>query len=382
MQNSMNMSHIHEIQTVDKELQFNLMNVDVSVVNSLRRVCLSNIRTLVFRGFPHEESNIDIHKNTTRFNNEFLKHRIQCIPIHAKYEVMENYMKKYALRLSAKNTSMTKRYITTQDFKIIDKNTGELLKDSDKIVSELFPVDEVSQEGILILVLLPHYKKNERADEIDRTLEFDSGYAKQRSWWNVVNKAAYENIQDHEKVNEKIAEMEMSGKHTAMEIKDYQLLDAQRIYVPNQFKFTLESNGIYQNEEIVKMACQYIINRMNQLENDLDALNTITQQSKIEQDFNDAFYSLYVHGEMNEFLVLKLKDDDYTIGKLIEKYLYSMFNAELEFVGFEKHHATEKEAYIYIKHLNVSEKESRIKVQLKEVCEKVKSIYTNIMGSV
>ena len=82
MQNSMNMSHIHEIQTVDKELQFNLMNVDVSVVNSLRRVCLSNIRTLVFRGFPHEESNIDIHKNTTRFNNEFLKHRIQCIPIH------------------------------------------------------------------------------------------------------------------------------------------------------------------------------------------------------------------------------------------------------------------------------------------------------------
>ena len=60
---------------------------------------------------------------------------------------MENYMKKYALRLSAKNTSMTKRYITTQDFKIIDKNTGELLKDSDKIVSELFPVDEVSQEN-------------------------------------------------------------------------------------------------------------------------------------------------------------------------------------------------------------------------------------------
>ena len=44
---------VSEVQTIDNELMFNLNDVDVSIVNGLRRVCLSNINTLVFRGFPH-----------------------------------------------------------------------------------------------------------------------------------------------------------------------------------------------------------------------------------------------------------------------------------------------------------------------------------------
>ena len=46
---------------------------------------------------------------------------------------------------------------------------------------------------------------------------------------------------------------------------------------------------------------------------------------------------------MPEFIVLKVKQDDYTVGKLIENHLYAMYRSDLEFVGFEKEHATKKE---------------------------------------
>jgi len=53
-----------------------------SLANSLRRIILSDIPTVVFRTFPHAESKVNITINTTRLNNEILKQRIGCIPIH------------------------------------------------------------------------------------------------------------------------------------------------------------------------------------------------------------------------------------------------------------------------------------------------------------
>ena len=47
------------------EMSFEIMDVDVCVVNSLRRVAMTHIPTLVFRGFPHKENCIQISKNNS-----------------------------------------------------------------------------------------------------------------------------------------------------------------------------------------------------------------------------------------------------------------------------------------------------------------------------
>ena len=73
---------ITNIDSIDGKMMFDLMNVDVSVANGIRRVLLSNIDNLVFQAFPHEECSINITKNNTKFNNEYLKQRISCIPVH------------------------------------------------------------------------------------------------------------------------------------------------------------------------------------------------------------------------------------------------------------------------------------------------------------
>ena len=48
--------------------------------------------------------------------------------------------------------------------------------------------------------------------------------------------------------------------------------------------------------------------------------------------------------------VFEPKEDDYTIGKMIEYYLYSMYNKELEFVGFKRFiQLNQKHIYIRFK---------------------------------
>jgi DNA-directed RNA polymerase subunit L len=371
---------VSEVQTIDDELMFNLNDVDVSIVNGLRRVCLSNINTLVFRGFPHSENKINIEKNTTKFNNEYLKHRLQCVPIHNDDpRTFENYKRQYAVKLHAVNKTMNKIYITTQDFEIIEKESGNVLQNSKDLVSKMFPVDPISGEGILIMILMPHYNKAEKPDEINMVLEFDIGHAKQNNCWNVVSKSVFENVQDPVKVQKKLDEINESDP---VKRRDFELLDAQREYIDNKYKFTIASLGGFSNSDIVKMACEYIIERFNRLDNELDSTTTIMEKTDIDDFTNDAFYSLYVHEDMEDFLVLKLKDDDYTIGKMIENHLYGMFRSDLEFVGFEKKHATEREAYIYIKYMNPSDKESLIKTQLKAVSQKVRQLFDIIYKSV
>ena len=63
-------------------LKFTMSNINHSLANSLRRIVLSDVPTLVFRTFPHNESKVDIITNTSRLNNEIIKQRIGCISIH------------------------------------------------------------------------------------------------------------------------------------------------------------------------------------------------------------------------------------------------------------------------------------------------------------
>ena len=62
-------------------LTFTLEKANVSIANALRRVLLSDIKTVVFNT---DKDNINILKNTTRFHNEILKQRLGCIPINIK----------------------------------------------------------------------------------------------------------------------------------------------------------------------------------------------------------------------------------------------------------------------------------------------------------
>jgi DNA-directed RNA polymerase subunit L len=372
-----------------KSLSFEVRNVDVSVVNSLRRSILSDIECLVFRAFPYNESSIQIEKNTTKFNNEYIKHRLACIPIcNNDTSSFENYMKNYVIELDEVNDTMEKVYVTTKNLKIKNKNTGEYLE-NDKVRSEFFPPDEKTGDYIIICTLYPNYNKKEEKEALKFEANFAIGKAKENSCWNVAHTCAHECIQDEDTIQKVINSTTM----TKYEEVDFRLLDAQRIVHKDEYKFTVESLDIYNTVELVEKACDYIIGRLRLvIQNLTDNDHVILTKEAIEYNATDGTLSSEKLEELHNayiklfsydgFIVIEIMDDDYTIGKLIEKYLYKFHgNRSLSFIGFKKEHPTTPEAFIYLK---FAEKRDEGKVYdiISETCGAIIKIYEIIKDNI
>ena len=105
---------VKESQETDGIITFTLENCNVSIANGLRRTILSDINTVVM-DTSLEKNDIKIHKNTTRFNNEILKQRLSCIPVHIK-DI--NAIDDLIVEINEINDADTMVYVTTKDFKI------------------------------------------------------------------------------------------------------------------------------------------------------------------------------------------------------------------------------------------------------------------------
>ena len=99
----------------DEILLFTLSGVNVSLANAIRRTILSDIPLVVFRTTPYKENKANIISNTSRLNNEILKQRLSCIPIHIK-DPDSFPLKNYLLEVNVENITNTTMYVTTENF--------------------------------------------------------------------------------------------------------------------------------------------------------------------------------------------------------------------------------------------------------------------------
>lgn len=381
---SSSQANVEFLQDEKDTLQFTLKNVDLSVANGLRRTVLSNIDTLVFKGFPYEENHIRITKNTTKFNNEYLKQRLSCIPIHeSDRKIFQTMKSTYKAVINKENDTLEKMYITTKDIEIVNKANGEKLASSKRDM--LFPADEITNDHILICVLYPNMNsKNEENEKLELEADFDIHSAKENSCWNIVHNVAYEFMRNHEEIEKQAQQIE-----DEMEREDFRILNGQRIYFKNEYLMTVQSLGIYTNHEIMNHACDYIIGKLGLIQqyftstayspiltsDEIVANETNGTLSKEQiEEMHNQYCKLYKKENM---FVFELSDDDYTIGKMVEKYFYLMFEKELKFVGFKKVHPTKKEAYIFIQYHN-NKAEKSINNQLLQTINHIDQIIRTI----
>ena len=113
VQSSPSQTKVYVSRRAEKDgiLTFTLTNVDVSIANAIRRTILSDIPTLGFRTFPHEQNDARFYKNTSRFNNEILKQRLSCIPIHITDASLP--YKELLVVVEKENTGKDIMYVTT-----------------------------------------------------------------------------------------------------------------------------------------------------------------------------------------------------------------------------------------------------------------------------
>ena len=353
-------------------LNFTLSDTHFSLANSLRRIVLSEIPTLVFRAFPHSESKIDIISNTTRLNNEIIKQRIGCIPIHIT-DVDFPY-KEYVVEVDKKNDSDVIELLTTEDFKVKNIETDKYL--SPTAVKELFPPNQITGDYIPITRLRPKLSENIDGEHIQFTSPFDIGTAKEDGMYNVVSACAYGNTVDAVKANDvwNDKQKELVKSNTEQEEIDFQkanwfLLEAKRITIPNSFDFIVESVGVFSNFNIIYKACDIMIQKCNKLIKDLTD----------ESDTKDIIIEKNTNSTVENEFIITLKNEDYTLGGALNYFLYERFyegNESLSFVGFRVPHPHIPNGVIRMA-FNKDEDIARVSQNLIQAAEDIITTFTN-----
>ena len=115
---------------------------------------------------------------------------------------------------------------------------------------------------------------------------------------------------------------------------DWLLLDAKRLYIADSFDFILETIGIYSNFKLMNLASAKLIEKLYMF---LDALKSNTDLIIEPADTMENCY------------VIIIENEDYTIGKIMEYYLYNTLfveKKEINFVGFLKKHPHDTDSFI------------------------------------
>ena len=100
---------------------FDIENLDLSVINGIRRIILTEIPVVGFYG--EEETSIEMISNTGPLHNEFMKHRLGLIPINIDEDITDNYEDNdYEFELNINNTGSTTINITTANLNGSYKN--------------------------------------------------------------------------------------------------------------------------------------------------------------------------------------------------------------------------------------------------------------------
>jgi len=268
---------------------FDITNVDLAIVNSIRRVLLSEIPVVGFYG--EDEPTVEILFNNGPLHNEFMIHRVGLIPLNISDDIVEDYEDgDYVFELNVENTGNSMVNITTGDFKGKYKDK-ELTKSQ---LEKIFPANKITKSKILITRLRTGEHLHLKATAIKKT-------GKTNASFSPVSLANFFFVED---------EKESAKKDN--------VLDKHRSYYknaygdPSKINFQIESvNGfsyIYLFQKAIEILIEKLENLITGLEN---RTIPIEQVQNCESSFN-----------------FQIDNEDDTLGNLIQSLIHNKYIRE------------------------------------------------------
>ena len=329
-----NIPKIESISDDKDTLNFTVKNCNVSVINALRRTLLADIDMVVINT---DNANINISHNTSLLNNEILKQRLGCIPVHIKKtdstKNLYSNLANVSLVVDVENTTDEVIYITTDDFKIQETSSGKFL--NKESMKKIFPVNNQTGDPIIFARLKPKVSSSIPGEKLKINTSFGISTARVDGRYNAVCTCAYGNVIDSEKQTEALNvfldelrenDPSISESKLRFEEENWLLLKGKQHYLDDAFNFKVESVGVHDNRELVIMACDKLIDNSKKI-------MSLSTEHSIE---------IIPNPIANNFSYdIILKNEDYTMGKLIEYVFYEGYfknNDIFSFVGFIKKH--------------------------------------------
>lgn len=265
---------------------FQINDLDLGIVNSIRRVILSEIDVVGFYG--ENEPTVEIIFNNGPLHSEFLIHRIGLIPLHITEEITDNYEDgDYVFELNVENKTNEIVSITTGNFTGTYKGI-ELTKEE---LNKIFPTHPITKRKILITRLRTGEHIHIKATAIKRNGKLNASFSP-------VSLSNFYFIED-----EKVASMHDN------------VLDKQRSYFKNKYgdpsriQFEIESINALSYKYLFLKAIEIIIEKLNDIISKL-------QTKEIQNEKIDTYeYSYNFH----------INDEDDTIGNLIQSLIHNKY---------------------------------------------------------
>ncbi len=343
--------------------EFTISDVDLSVVNSLRRIILSEIPCAAF----NQEEDILIKLNTGVLHNEFLAHRISLIPIYLEETEFSN-VENYKFILKKKNTTADTILVTTKDFEIYDENDKKL---PESFREHVFPKNPITKDYILITKLRPNLYDNSQGEELDIECKATINTATEHARWCAVSQCSFYNSIDQVAYQKAFLEATKSlspAEKKKIEAK-FETMEKYRYFKKNKydepiaFEFTIESECRLTPKQILKKALRIL-------------------QDKVS-DFNKSFPELKIQqlGSSN-FYQIEIKKQNHTLLNVIQSLIYNKNfrnpNNILDYVGYYQSHPLDEIMYLKIKfNTNVD-----LNDFMKKSCEHIQEYLSNISAEI
>ena len=351
-------------------LEFTLSGVHMSIANAIRRTVLSDIPIVVIRTFPYKENQATIHKNTTRLNNEILKQRLSCIPIHI--QDLETPLEDLEVVIHKQNKSNMIEYVTSKDFRIRNVTVDNFLKEDE--VKKIFPADFVSGTYIDFARLRPKISDEIPGEELHITAKMGIGTASEDGSFNVVSACSYANTPDEvemdtqwkKALSEMAKEQELTKEQQELAKQNWYILEGKRHFVQNSFDFMIETIGVYENRRIIAKAIEIIVDHLENVVKMISEGKFAVEQSETT---------------LRNGYDIKLEGYDYTIRKIIEFMLYDAHyirDKSLTYIAFKKIHPHDSHGLLRIAS-EESTDSSAIGLMIQKACQTAIAIYGKII---
>lgn len=290
---------------------FEINNIDLAIINGIRRVILTDIPIpgIIGEKLENDDPSVDILINNGALHNEIIIHRIGLIPICLKEDEIDDYKdNSIHIELNVKNTTNKMLDVRTSDItatrETATRNTTNITKEE---LATIFSANKISGDHILITRLRTGEHLHFKAKVVKRT-------GRDNASFNPVSLSNFSYIQDPKEADKKT-----------------NILDKERSYYKNKygdavrFKFDIESiNHNIGPKYLVSKSLDIIMNKLELLRRELNnepvaAATAATAATKVKiQQFQD------IAGTY-EFII---EDEDDTLGNIIQSYIHNHFIRE------------------------------------------------------
>lgn len=259
-----------------QHLEVRITNVDLSLVNGIRRVIMSDIQNV---GFPFDASYhgdhppVLIHTNNTPLHNEFIMHRISMIPVCASMEEIDTWdTDRYRFEIDRINQDATPHLpVTSAHIRVYD---NEAKKYDDAIAKRLFPACPITGDHILITKL--NSAKNSR---FYAEMRAEVHPASTNASFGMVSTCCFGNTIDPEAAQKARRSLEMQNNELEEDekkalLRKFDHLDVQRKFHVNKYKepcsfdFVVHSECAVSASEIFTRAFTILADKIERIAGD------------------------------------------------------------------------------------------------------------------